>query len=207
RRQVSKPLAHNSPARSGVFLQRQQQPPQQQPQQQPPQQQPPQQQPPQQQPPQQQPAQPQQNVVLEVEMEVQHNIVDAQGNVVGVSGTQTLTYTDSNGNQIREVHNNVQWREDATVEAGQATPYEHPAAVERFSIVRGTGRYPISTTHSERGIAIHAPGRSEGCILANQGVRNDIQNRLNNNEQIQGEITNITDTRTPAEQQVAPLPQ
>jgi hypothetical protein len=150
--------------------------------------------------------QPQQNQVdLQVEIEITGNIVD-NGHIVGMRGTQTITYTDANGNVTNEVQNNVEWREDNTVEG--ALLYEHPAAPAQFNIVQGNRRqrYPIQTTHPEGGIAIHAPGRSEGCILAGRAIRNDIQNRLNNNENLSGQITRVRDSRTLRDQNLAPLP-
>lgn len=141
--------------------------------------------------------------VLTVSMVAQSNITNANGAVIGMSGTQDLTYTQSGGGTISETHN-VNWEEDATVEGNLA--YEHPAQPETFNIIDGTGTYPIATDHSEGGICIHGPGRSEGCILANATVRSGLQARLDANEAIQGQITAVTDSRSAAEQTAAPMP-
>ena len=144
--------------------------------------------------------------VLSVSMTVTGNLTNAAGDVIGMTGTQTITYQHSDGRTITETHN-VNWEEDGTVE-NASRPYEHPAQPEAFDIVAGSASqtYPIQTTHSEGGIAIHAPGRSEGCILANQAIRTDLQSRLDNGVAISGSITAVTDSRTAEEQEAAPMP-
>lgn len=143
--------------------------------------------------------------VLTVECEVNENIKEG-GKVIGMKGVQVITYTYTNGNKAAETYR-TEWKEDKKVETLQ---YEYPARAERFKIYKvKTGKkynYPIQTTHSEGGIAIHGPGRSEGCIIASSAVRNDILNRIKGGETLYGEITNVIDIRPADQRSAAPIP-
>jgi hypothetical protein len=142
--------------------------------------------------------------VVSVQMTVTGNITNASGDVIGMSGTQTITYEHSDGRTITETYD-VNWQEDNVVEGALA--YEHPAAPGTFNIVPRVGgqTYPVNTDHPEQGIAIHAPGRSEGCILGGQAsIIDDLEVRVGAGIAMTGEITTVTDSRSPADQAAAP---
>ncbi len=143
---------------------------------------------------------------LEVTYEIKENIYNDDGDVIGVSGTQTLKYTKSDGSQIIEIVD-VNWEEDATVEGPLS--YEFPAQPEEFDIIEASesARYDVTTTHSETGISIHPyyRGRSEGCILSDE-ISADLQTRLENGDELRGEILEVIDSRSYEEKNEAEIP-
>jgi RHS repeat-associated protein len=146
---------------------------------------------------------------LVVKCTILGNEEDKHGNIIGVYGLQELSYWNSEGKEIKETHM-VTWAKKPD-EEGES---EHPAHAtkEPFDIVPkwdDKQRYPIQTKHPEEGggIAIHGPGRSEGCIIASDKVLDDIKKRFNEKEILTGQITEIKDERNPIDQLFNPLPE
>lgn len=147
-------------------------------------------------------------VVLNISIEIISNLLNDEGSIIGMRGTQRINYTNEHGRVITENYE-IRWEEDEIIE-NQQYPYEFPPNPETFEIYEGTRtRFPVQTRHSETGVAIHelGNGRSEGCIIASEEIIRDLLRRIRAEQSnLHGRISQVVDSRNEQDQQTAPLP-